>query len=107
MSFPDGQESISTSAKSLSLSLKNRYSQILDQPITSTPAWPLQAAAPSPSQVGCAESYLNLLNLENGAKPSQQDPFIRTNMAAEKGIEGACNEVVPFASRNSAIMDEK
>ncbi|XP_076014859.1 carboxyl-terminal PDZ ligand of neuronal nitric oxide synthase protein [Genypterus blacodes] len=101
----NGQESISTPAKSLSLNLKNCYSQILDQPATSTPAWPLQTAvlSQSPTQVDCAESYLNLFNLENGAKPSQLEPFIRANAAAEK----ACNEIVPFTSRNSTIMDEK
>eukprot|EP00064_Thunnus_orientalis_P009458 superscaffoldBa00001204_g9482 len=103
--------SVSTSAKALSLNLKNHYSQTLDQLITSTPAWPLQTAPLSPSQVDCAESYLNLLNLENSSKPAASvngdlDPFIRANGIADNK-ESSCNEVVPFTSRNSANMDEK
>ncbi|XP_071379437.1 carboxyl-terminal PDZ ligand of neuronal nitric oxide synthase protein isoform X2 [Centroberyx affinis] len=113
----NGQESscssVSTSSRSLSLNLKNHYSQTLDQPITSTPAWVLQNTPLSPSQVDCAESYLNLLNLENGTKPpasvnGELDPFIRTNGKADKeGSEVTCNEIVPFTSKDSANMDEK
>ncbi|KAF7644492.1 hypothetical protein LDENG_00221220 [Lucifuga dentata] len=108
----NGQESCSshsTSAKSLSLNLRNHYNQILDQPITSTPAWPLQATSLSPTQVDCAESYLNLLNLENGTKQNQVDPFIRANGMAEtkEDVDVTCNEIVPFTSRNSANMDNK
>lgn len=115
MSIPDGQQSscssVSTSAKSLSLNLKNHYSQTLDQLITSTPAWPLQTSPLSPTHVDCAESYLNLLNLENGTKPDASvngdlDPFIRANGAADSK-ESSCNEIVPFTLRNSANMDEK
>ncbi|KAM3600183.1 uncharacterized protein V6R79_019078 [Siganus canaliculatus] len=103
--------SVSTSAKSLTLNLKNHYSQTMDQLITSTPAWPLQTSTLSPTQVACAESYLNLLNLENSSKPDaavngEPDPFIRANGAAENK-ESSCNEIVPFTLRNSASMDEK
>ncbi|XP_041666121.1 carboxyl-terminal PDZ ligand of neuronal nitric oxide synthase protein isoform X2 [Cheilinus undulatus] len=102
---------VSTSAKSLSLNLKNHYNQTLDQLVTSTPAWPLQTSPLSPSQVDSAESYLNLLNLENSSKPDASvngdlDPFIRANMTAESK-EGTGNEIIPFTLRNSANMDEK
>ncbi|XP_031715886.1 uncharacterized protein LOC116390386 isoform X2 [Anarrhichthys ocellatus] len=106
--------SVSSAAKALSLNLKNHYSQTLDQLITSTPAWPLQTSplsSPLSSQVDCAESYLNLLNLENGTEPAAPingdlDPFIRANGTADtKG--SLCNEIVPFTLRNSANMDEK
>ncbi|XP_030597996.1 carboxyl-terminal PDZ ligand of neuronal nitric oxide synthase protein [Archocentrus centrarchus] len=111
----DGQQSsggsISASARSLSLNLKNHYSQTLDQLITSTPAWPLETSPLTSTQVDCAESYLNLLNLESGAKPpasvnNDLDPFIRANGAAEDK-ESSGNEIVPFTPRNSANMDEK
>lgn len=103
--------SVSTSAKALSLNLKNHYSQTLDQLITSTPAWPLQTSPLSPTQVDCAESYLNLLNLENSTEPvapvnGDLDPFIRTNGTADNK-ESSCNEIVPLTLRNSANMDEK
>ncbi|XP_071321308.1 carboxyl-terminal PDZ ligand of neuronal nitric oxide synthase protein [Trachinotus anak] len=105
------QSSMSTLAKPLSLNLKNHYSQTLDQLITSTPAWPLQTSPLSPTQVDCAESYFNLLNLENSTKPAASvngdlDPFIRANGTVDSK-EGSCNEIVPFTSRNSANMDEK
>uniref|UniRef100_A0A3Q1FK37 Carboxyl-terminal PDZ ligand of neuronal nitric oxide synthase protein n=1 Tax=Acanthochromis polyacanthus TaxID=80966 RepID=A0A3Q1FK37_9TELE len=111
----NGQESasssVSTSVRSLSLNLKNHYSHTLDQLITSSsPAWPLQASPLSSTQVDCAESYLNLLNLENSTKPAASvddlDPFIRANGTADNK-ENSCNEIVPFTSRNSASMDEK
>ncbi|XP_075946188.1 carboxyl-terminal PDZ ligand of neuronal nitric oxide synthase protein [Anarhichas minor] len=106
--------SVSSAAKALSLNLKNHYSQTLDQLITSTPAWPLQTSplsSPLSSQVDCAESYLNLLNLENGTEPAAPingdlDPFVRANGTADtKG--SLCNEIVPLTLRNSANMDEK
>ncbi|KAK9532369.1 hypothetical protein VZT92_009756 [Zoarces viviparus] len=103
--------SVSSAAKALSLNLKNHYSQTLDQLITSTPAWPLQASPLSSAQADCAESYLNLLNLENGTGPAAPvngdlDPFIRANGTADtKG--SSCNEIVPFTLRNSANTDEK
>ncbi|XP_056259910.1 carboxyl-terminal PDZ ligand of neuronal nitric oxide synthase protein [Seriola aureovittata] len=105
------QSSVSTLAKPLSLNLKNHYSQTLDQLITSTPSWVLQTSPLSPTQVDCAESYLNLLNLENSSKPAASvngdlDSFIRANGTVDNK-EGSCNEIVPFTSRNSAIMDEK
>ncbi|KAF1377732.1 hypothetical protein PFLUV_G00203790 [Perca fluviatilis] len=103
--------SVSTSAKALTLNLKNHYSQTLNQLITSTPAWPLQTSPLSPTQVDCAESYLNLLNLENSTKPATSvngdlDPFIRANGTADNN-ESSCNEIAPFTLRNSANMDEK
>ncbi|XP_078127600.1 carboxyl-terminal PDZ ligand of neuronal nitric oxide synthase protein [Sander vitreus] len=103
--------SVSTSAKALTLNLKNHYSRTLDQLITSTPAWPLQTSPLSPTQVDCAESYLNLLNLENSTKPAtlvnrDPDPFIRANGTAVDN-ESSCNEIAPFTLRNSANMDEK
>ncbi|GLD71622.1 carboxyl-terminal PDZ ligand of neuronal nitric oxide synthase protein-like protein, partial [Lates japonicus] len=107
----DQQSSVSTLAKSLSLNLKNHYSQTMDQLITSTPAWLLQTSPLSPSQVDCAESYLNLLNLENSSKAAvpvngDLDPFIRANGTADSK-EMPSNEIVPFSSTNSAHMDEK
>ncbi|CAN9504424.1 unnamed protein product [Ophioblennius macclurei] len=102
--------SVSSSVKALSLNLKNHYSQTLDHLITSTPAWPLQTSSVSASQVDCAESYLNLLNLENSGKPSalagELDPFIRANGGTE-AAEGSCSQIVPFSSRDSANMEEK
>ncbi|XP_044031406.1 carboxyl-terminal PDZ ligand of neuronal nitric oxide synthase protein [Siniperca chuatsi] len=108
---PQSCSSVSTAAKSLSLNLKKHYSQTLDQLITSTPAWPLQTSPLSPTQVDCAESYLNLLNLENSTKPDaavngDPDSFIRANGTADNK-ESPCNEIVPFTLRNSANMDEK
>ncbi|XP_054468720.1 carboxyl-terminal PDZ ligand of neuronal nitric oxide synthase protein [Anoplopoma fimbria] len=103
--------SVSAASKALSLNLKNHYSQTLDQLITSTPAWPLQTSLLSLTDVDCAESYLNLLNLENGTEPAAPvngdlDPFIMANGSADtKG--SLCNEIVPFTLRNSANMDEK
>lgn len=111
VSIPGGSESsVSPSAKSLSLNLKNQLNQTLDQLITSTPAWPVQTSPFSPSQVDCAESYLNLLNLENGTKPDASlngdlDPFIRANGMVDNK-ENSCSEIVP-SQRNSASMDEK
>ncbi|XP_030292333.1 carboxyl-terminal PDZ ligand of neuronal nitric oxide synthase protein isoform X1 [Sparus aurata] len=104
------ESSVSPSAKSLSLNLKNQLNQTLDQLITSTPAWPVQTSPLSPSQVDCAESYLNLLNLENSTKPDASlngdlDPFIRANGMVDNK-ENSCREIVP-SQRNSASMDEK
>ncbi|XP_010782449.1 uncharacterized protein [Notothenia coriiceps] len=100
-----------TSAKALTLNLRKNYIQTLDQLITSTPAWPLQASPLSPSTVDSAESYLNLLNLENSGEPAvlvngDADLFIRAKGSAENK-EGSCNEIVPFTLRNSANIDEK
>lgn len=114
LSVPDGQlshSSLSTSAKPLSLDLKKHYSQTLDQLINSTSAWPCQTSPLSPTQVDCAESYLNLLNLENSSKPAASvngdlDLFSRANGTADN-TENSCNEIVPFTLRNSANMDEK
>ncbi|XP_062414996.1 carboxyl-terminal PDZ ligand of neuronal nitric oxide synthase protein [Pungitius pungitius] len=96
--------SVSTAAKAQSLNLKSHQDQTVDQLITSTPAWPRQTSS---AQAGCGESYLNLLNLENGAAVGRDlDPFVRANGTADtKG--GSCNEIVPFTLRNSASMDEK
>uniref|UniRef100_A0A3B4F3B0 Carboxyl-terminal PDZ ligand of neuronal nitric oxide synthase protein n=1 Tax=Pundamilia nyererei TaxID=303518 RepID=A0A3B4F3B0_9CICH len=73
-----GQQSsgglVSASAKSLSLNLKNHYSQTLDHLITSTPSRLFETSPLSPTQVGCAESYLNLLNMESGIKCRQIIP---------------------------------
>ncbi|XP_072227477.1 carboxyl-terminal PDZ ligand of neuronal nitric oxide synthase protein [Leuresthes tenuis] len=110
----DGQlsacSSVSASAKTLSLNLKNHYSQSLEKFITSTPAWPLQTSPLSPTQVDCAESYLNLLNLENSTKPAASltdlDPFIRANGSADNK-ESFSNEIVPLSSRNPSSTDEK
>ncbi|XP_061589765.1 carboxyl-terminal PDZ ligand of neuronal nitric oxide synthase protein [Cololabis saira] len=100
-------DSVSTSANCLSLDLKNHYNQTLDQLFSSAPTWPLQASPLSPTQVDSIQSYINLLNVENGSKPlADLDPFIRSNGAA--GNQESCsNEIVPFTSRNLTIMDEK
>ncbi|XP_014876220.1 carboxyl-terminal PDZ ligand of neuronal nitric oxide synthase protein [Poecilia latipinna] len=99
------QSSQLSSAKSLSLNLKNQYNQNLEQLISSTAAWPL-----SPNQVDCAESFLNLLNLENSSKPAasfaERDPFIRATGTADNK-ESSNSEIVQFSSRNSANLDEK
>ncbi|XP_066568836.1 carboxyl-terminal PDZ ligand of neuronal nitric oxide synthase protein isoform X2 [Amia ocellicauda] len=52
--------------QSLSLNLKNHHSLGMDLPITSTPAGDPRSAPSLMAQVDCAESYLNLLNLEKG-----------------------------------------
>ncbi|XP_013862057.1 carboxyl-terminal PDZ ligand of neuronal nitric oxide synthase protein isoform X2 [Austrofundulus limnaeus] len=99
----------STPANSLSLNLKKHYSPTLERHPTSTPAWPLQTSVLSPAPVVCAESYLNLLNLENSTKPAaltDLDPFIRTNGTAE-GKETSNGDIVQFSSRNSASIEEK
>ncbi|KAK0139458.1 Carboxyl-terminal PDZ ligand of neuronal nitric oxide synthase protein [Merluccius polli] len=111
----DGLESswnhISGSTRSLSLNLKNRYSQNLDHPITSTPAWP--PSQNPPARVDYAESYLNLLNLGNGNKPAvggTADAFITSGpdrKSEREGSEGKGGEVDPFTSRNSTYLDEK
>ncbi|KAM4528032.1 carboxyl-terminal PDZ ligand of neuronal nitric oxide synthase protein isoform 1-T1 [Odontesthes bonariensis] len=105
----DGQlsacSSVSASAKTLSLNLKNHYSQTLEKFITSTPAWPPQTSALSPTQVDCAESYLNLLNLENNSL-TDLDPFIRANGSADNK-ESFNKEIVPLSSRNPSSTDEK
>ncbi|XP_037547904.1 carboxyl-terminal PDZ ligand of neuronal nitric oxide synthase protein [Nematolebias whitei] len=91
--------SSSASAKSLSLNLKKHYDQTLEQLPASTPAWPLRTSA-------CAESYLNLLNLENRTKPAaltDLDPFIRTNGT----VDSKENSHVQFPSRNSTSLDER
>lgn len=113
LSFPDDAgspcNSVCPVAKPLSLNLKNSYGQNLEQLITSTPAWAYQTAALSPAQGDCAESYLNLLNLDNRGKADtlvNGDPFIRANGTVDNK-ESLCTEVIPFAMRNSANMDEK
>ncbi|XP_017263459.1 carboxyl-terminal PDZ ligand of neuronal nitric oxide synthase protein isoform X2 [Kryptolebias marmoratus] len=100
----DAPQSASSSAseKPLSLNLKSVYSQSLERRPASTPAWPLQ----NPAQVDCAESYLNLLNLEKPAALAHLDPFIRTNGTAA-GRERSNGEVVQFPSRTSASIEEK
>ncbi|XP_024918344.1 carboxyl-terminal PDZ ligand of neuronal nitric oxide synthase protein isoform X2 [Cynoglossus semilaevis] len=101
----------STLAKSLSLNLKNHYRQTLDQLIISTPSWPRPAAPLSSNQVDCAESYLNLLNLENSnnaASTLNGDPFIRANgMADGGGKRNSSDESVSFRSRSSVNMDDR
>lgn len=98
--------SASTAAKALTLNLKSDCSQTLEQLITSTPAWPLPTSPLSPGQVDCAESYLNLLNLENSGKPEASvngglDAFIRPDGSSDS------KEIVPFTLRNSVNMDDK
>ncbi|XP_029025227.1 carboxyl-terminal PDZ ligand of neuronal nitric oxide synthase protein isoform X2 [Betta splendens] len=91
---------VPTSAKSLSLNLKNHYSQALEQLITSTSLWQSQS-----SQLDRAEAYLNLLNLEAPAN-GDLDPFGRADGSAG-GAGSSCGEVVPFTLRNAASVDEK
>ncbi|XP_067106434.1 carboxyl-terminal PDZ ligand of neuronal nitric oxide synthase protein isoform X2 [Osmerus mordax] len=110
----NGQEStwssVTTSTRSLSLNLKNHYNS--DQPITSTPAAMFRN---TPLQMDGAESYLNLLNLENGTKPTAVqngggDALIgpANGRAGSKGSsEVTSNEVVRFESRNSGALDER
>lgn len=97
---------------SLTLDLKSRHSQtLLDQLITSTPSWPLQTSGLASGPGDCAESYLNLLNLENSTKPDasvngQLEPLVTANPKAEDK-DGSCRDVVPLTLRNSANVDEK
>ncbi|XP_034048875.1 carboxyl-terminal PDZ ligand of neuronal nitric oxide synthase protein [Thalassophryne amazonica] len=106
--------SVSASANSLSLSLKDHYSRNPEQLITSTPTRLLQNTALSPSQVHSAELYFNLLNLENNTKPAASllthlDPFIRATGSPghTENSEVTCSGLLPFTSRNSANMDDK
>lgn len=97
---------------SLTLDLRSRHSQtLLDQLITSTPSWPLQTSGLASGPGDCAESYLNLLNLENSTKPDalvngQLEPLVTANPQAEDK-DGSCRDVVPLTLRNSANVDEK
>ncbi|XP_045548896.1 carboxyl-terminal PDZ ligand of neuronal nitric oxide synthase protein isoform X2 [Salmo salar] len=113
------QES-SWTTRSLSLNLKNHYSlSSMDQPITSTPAGPLQNPPLTASQVDGAESYLNLLNLENGTKPlgsqnggeAETDTLIRRTSNGKPGrrdsSEVSSNEILPFETRNLTALDER
>uniref|UniRef100_A0A8C2ZKC3 Carboxyl-terminal PDZ ligand of neuronal nitric oxide synthase protein n=1 Tax=Cyclopterus lumpus TaxID=8103 RepID=A0A8C2ZKC3_CYCLU len=98
---------VSTATMSLSLSLKNRYSQTQDQLITSTPAWPLRTSPSSPGRVDCAESYLNLLNLENAAEPAPPangdlDPFVEANGDLDPFVE-ANGDLDPFVRANGDL----
>ncbi|TNM92250.1 hypothetical protein fugu_019262 [Takifugu bimaculatus] len=103
----DNAPESSTSAKPLSLSLNNHYSQTLEQLLTSTPAWPPHASPRSPTQGNCAESYLNLLNLGSnhgeGSANGGAGPFIAANRAADE--ESSCNGIVPL--RNSGSTEGK
>ncbi|KAJ8339168.1 hypothetical protein SKAU_G00359540 [Synaphobranchus kaupii] len=70
----DGQDSAWSSVlnQSLSLNLKNHYSQGKDPPATFTPAG-IPKDTPMPgAQMDCTKSYLSLLNLENGAKQERK-----------------------------------
>lgn len=97
---------------SLTLDLKNHHTQtLLDQLITSTPSWPLQTSGLASGRGDCAESYLNLLNLENSSKPDasvtgQPEPLVTANQKAEDK-EGSCRDVIPLTLRNSESIDEK
>ncbi|CAL8387814.1 unnamed protein product [Boreogadus saida] len=95
------------SSSTMSLNLKNRYSQNLDPPITSTPAWP--SSQNPPARVDCAESYLNLLNLGNGAQPAASGAFITALEQKSQGerSEGTGGQGVLLTSRNSSYLDEK
>ncbi|XP_072310668.1 carboxyl-terminal PDZ ligand of neuronal nitric oxide synthase protein [Eucyclogobius newberryi] len=98
----NGPTSNSTSIKPLSLKLKNHYGDTLDQLISSMSSWPV-----SPESMGGAESYLNLLNLQNSNKPEAAlhgDPFIKASDTADSRERS--NEIVPYTSRNSTV-DEK
>ncbi|XP_059906498.1 carboxyl-terminal PDZ ligand of neuronal nitric oxide synthase protein [Gadus macrocephalus] len=95
------------SSSTMSLNLKNRYSQNLDPPTTSTPAWP--SSQNPPARVDYAESYLNLLNLGNGAQPAASGAFITALEQKGQGgrSEGTGGQGVLLTSRNSSYLDEK
>ncbi|XP_036384093.1 carboxyl-terminal PDZ ligand of neuronal nitric oxide synthase protein [Megalops cyprinoides] len=96
----------SVSTQSLSLNLKNHYSQAKDPPVTSTPAG-LPGDAPAPAgQVDCAESYLNLLNLENGAKQKGADEKTGNRRSAE-GSDVLGNEVTRVDTQMLRKVDER
>ncbi|XP_061787600.1 carboxyl-terminal PDZ ligand of neuronal nitric oxide synthase protein [Nerophis lumbriciformis] len=96
---------VSTSARSLSLSLKNPCNQTLAQLITSTPVWPPHAA--DTDAVPAAESFL--LSLESSCNHHElSDPLASTNGAADdREGAGECKELVPFTLRSSANAQEK
>ncbi|XP_053722901.1 carboxyl-terminal PDZ ligand of neuronal nitric oxide synthase protein [Synchiropus splendidus] len=100
---PQSTSSLVTTINALHLNLKKQYQAEI---ITSTPAWPLQSRIISPSQVDSAESYLNLLNLENNTKTinGDLDPFIRANGMADPKEAG---QVALFTPRNSINLDDK
>ncbi|KAK2819361.1 hypothetical protein Q5P01_024922 [Channa striata] len=105
---PTGQSTCSpVSTSALALNLKNHYSQTLNQLINSTPAWPLQTSPLSPTQVDCAESYFNLLNLENSSKPAASVNGDSRDNGTADNKQRSCTEIVPLTLRNSTNMDEK
>uniref|UniRef100_A0A3P8Z8K4 Carboxyl-terminal PDZ ligand of neuronal nitric oxide synthase protein n=1 Tax=Esox lucius TaxID=8010 RepID=A0A3P8Z8K4_ESOLU len=108
----DQQSSWTT--RSLSLNLKNHYSSSMDQPITSTPAGPLQNTPLSATQVDCAQSYLNLMNLQSRTKPQcpQNGGEKETDRANGKpgrrdSLEVPSSDIVRFETRNSTNLDER
>lgn len=91
------------------LSLENHYSQeALEQLATSTPAWLPHADPRSPTRGNCAESYLNLLNLDvlkaEGPANGEAGPVIAARAAAGNK-ESLCNGMVSF--RNAGSTEEK
>uniref|UniRef100_A0A8C9WGL3 Carboxyl-terminal PDZ ligand of neuronal nitric oxide synthase protein n=1 Tax=Scleropages formosus TaxID=113540 RepID=A0A8C9WGL3_SCLFO len=109
---PDEQDSMwkSLSTQSLSLNLKNHYSLAKEQPVTSTPAG---GPGCEPPPVDCAESYLNLLTLENGPKQrSTEDvkaPGTTSNGKVESadGSEGSGSHVVSVDSQTIGTVAER
>ncbi|KAJ7988270.1 hypothetical protein DPEC_G00321840 [Dallia pectoralis] len=104
----------SWATRSLSLNLRNHYSSNTDQPVTSTPAGPLQNTPLSVTQVDCSESYINLLNLENRTKPpcSQtggDKEAVTANGKPERRDRSdvSSNEIVRFETRNSTDLEER
>lgn len=97
---------------SLTLDLVSHHSQtLLDQLITSTPSWPLQTSGLTSGRGDCAESYLNLLNLENSNKPDAMltghlEPVDSPNEKVEDKV-GRCRDVIPLTLKNPESMDEK
>lgn len=84
------------------LSLENHYSQeALEQLATSTPAWPPRPDPRSPTRGNCAESYLNLLNLD--ALKAEGPANAARGAAGNK--ESLCNGMVSF--RNAGSTEEK
>lgn len=80
------------------LSLENHYSQeALEQLATSTPTWPPR----SPTRGNCAESYLNLLNLD--VLKAEGPANAARGAAGNK--ESLCNGMVSF--RNAGSTEEK
>ncbi|KAL4617429.1 carboxyl-terminal PDZ ligand of neuronal nitric oxide synthase protein-like isoform X2 [Arapaima gigas] len=100
----------SLSTQTLSLNLKNHYSLAKEQPVTSTPAGGPGTEHPP---VDCAESYLSLLNLENGPKQEGAREAKATsttsnrNVESTDGSEGSGSHIPTISSQTLRTVAER